>query len=233
MIYISLFLVVFALATGIIYSITSYNEFLNAYEEYDNEFTYANLTGLEFAKLAISKLGLKTRVVIVKKKLSECYIPSKDEVHISEYTANKNSLSSITVVAHELGHAIQNKNGSKLLTVEAIISNLSRISLIFLPFEVIFGIVFLFFQNLLIYSIILFAIVFISIILSFVLKVAMIPVEREASNLAIDFLTKYHFISGEEIQKSRMLLRKALGTYVGGVFAPIAKFLKSVLKSFS
>lgn len=65
-------------------------------------------TGLQFAEHLINKLELEG-VLIEETDQGDHYDPIEKVVRISTLYAHSNSLTAITVVAHEVGHALQDK----------------------------------------------------------------------------------------------------------------------------
>lgn len=216
----------------IIFSITSYNRMLKTYRRFDNEFVYCNLTGLQFVCYAIDKLHLKTRVAITGKELDECYIPKKDIVCISSHTAETSSVSSICISAHELGHAVQNKDRTLLFELQACLSLLSKLCLFLFPFLIIAGIVLLFVPNQFDLGIILIISAFGSCIITYLLKIFTIPMEIQASKIAYNFLKDNKVLTKDELKHGKKILNAAIGTYIASLFIPIIKFFRGLGRSF-
>ena len=163
---------------------TAYRHLLKVYNKYDNEFTYSNLSGREFAQLAIQKFGLKTKIGFTEKDLNDCYSPKYDTIYLSKRTAQNRSVASICVTAHELGHAVQKKNKSKLCAIQNAVFVLDVIfKFIFWPL-IITGIVLLFFPQYSVYGKIMIIVALASLTLSYILKIVTIPVEYDASKIA-------------------------------------------------
>ena len=224
--------VAFLLVAGVVFALNSYNHMLKIYKRYDNEFVYCNLTGIEFATFAINRLGLKTKIAIIEKELGECYLPSKDVVCISRHTANKSSVSSICVTAHELGHAVQNKNHSGLFVLQSFLSILGKISLFLFPFMIIASIVLFFIPERAGLATTLLLVAFAMLLVVFLLKVVTIPMEKQASKIAYNFLKDNRVLSASELKHAKKVLDAALGTYIAGLFMPIIRFFRGLGRMF-
>ena len=216
----------------LIFSATSYRRMLRVYRKYDNEFVYCNLNGLEFTGLAIDKLGLKTRIYLLEKELDECYLPKKDIVCISKHTAQTSSVSSICVAAHELGHAVQNKNKTAIYVFQSFLNVLSKICVFLFPFLVVAGVVLLFFPDLAYIGKILLLSSLIALVVTFLLKIFTIPMEIQASRIAYDFLRENNVLVKEELRHGKKVLNAAIGTYIASLFVPILKFFRRLSRSF-
>ena len=71
-------------------------------------------TGLEFGKIVINELGLKN--VKIEKSLSiDHYDLREKKVKVSEHRLSRKSLTAISIVCHEIGHAIQHHEQYKPL----------------------------------------------------------------------------------------------------------------------
>lgn len=220
------------LVVMIIFSITSYSRMLKAYRKYDNEFVYCNLNGLQFTEYAIGALNLDTKIYLLEKELDECYLPKKDIVCISKHTATTSSVSSICVSAHELGHAVQNKNGTWLFEVQNAVSLLSKIGLFFFPFLLVAGLVLLFVPNKFELGYVLLIIALAIILLAFFLKIITIPMEMQASKIAYNFLKENNVLIGDELKHAKKVLNAAIGTYIASLFVPIIKFFRAIGRMF-
>ena len=72
--------------------------------------TSRGLTGEETARMILDKNDLKkVKVKEVAGELSDHYNPQDKTVNLSSYIHSKDSIASISVAAHECGHAIQDK----------------------------------------------------------------------------------------------------------------------------
>lgn len=203
---------------------TSYKRLLKVYNKYDNVFAYINLTGLEFAQYAIKKMGLQTKISFTEKDLGDYYSPKHNAIFISKRTAQNRSVASICITAHELGHAVQKKNKSKLCLLHSTVFVLNKIfRAIFFPLLVA-GIVFLFFPQLNLWGKIMIIVALASLTLSFILKLVTIPVEYNASQIAYNFLKENKILTGDELKDAKKMLKTAGNTYVASLFSGIIKF---------
>ncbi|BBP44809.1 peptidase [Thiosulfatimonas sediminis] len=76
-------------------------------------------TGLQFAEHLVKKLDLA--IAIEQTDEGDHYDPINKVVRISSANAHSNSLTAITTVAHEIGHALQDKTGYEPLKQRTIL----------------------------------------------------------------------------------------------------------------
>jgi len=67
----------------------------------------ARVTGMEGARMLMRRAGLDLRVNVTGEQLSDAYDPRNDTLHLSQGVANSASVGALAIVAHELGHAMQ------------------------------------------------------------------------------------------------------------------------------
>lgn len=220
------------LLIALIYSATAYNRMLKTYKKYDKEFAYCNLTGYQFACFAIDRLRLKTKIAIIDKELEECYLPRKNIVCISTHTANSKSISSICVTAHELGHAVQNKQQNLLFVLQSCLQTLGKLSSWLLPPIFVAGIVMIFIPSVADIGNALLLVSLFAILIIFLLKILTIPVEIQASKIAKKFLQENFVLDSEELKHGSKVLDSAAGTYIASLFMPILRLFRSFGRAF-
>lgn len=210
------------IALGIFVANNAPSEFLKIYREYKKFSTEGDLTVMDFLnKLANSDKFFSVKYVVIDKELDDSYYYKTNTVYLSKSTANGYSIANFAVIAHELGHAEQNLDGSKLYKFSIFLRRLSKaLGWLAFPFMII-GLVFLliigFADNptgwiVLILGAVLFLIMLIS---SLVITI----IEFNASNRAINLLQKYNVLEKEELKKAKRFLRYAGYTYLGNFFS--------------
>ena len=178
-----------------------------------------NLTGEEVARRILDSNGLyNVRVEMVRGRLSDHYDPRSNVVRLSEDVYSRTSITSISVAAHECGHAIHHGYAplnirSSLVPVVNFASNMSWI-FIMLGF-VTRGV-------LLEVGIILFS-------ASVLFQIVTLPVEFNASSRALTQLTTLGIVDDREVRESRKVLQAAALTYVAAAVTAILQLLRLVL----
>jgi len=79
----------------------------HSYNKYLQVRNGAGITGLEAARRLMQRLGLHLNIERAPGTLSDHYDPRSKTLRLSEGVANRPSIASVAIVAHELGHAHQ------------------------------------------------------------------------------------------------------------------------------
>ena len=159
------------------------------------------------------------------------YNPLEKKVHISEDKLNKKSITSIAVVAHEIGHAIQDKENYKPLILR---QNLIEKTIIFQrigSFLLVIGLpsIFAFTKSPLI-TFIAAMIIMGCLSTNVLIHLITLPVEFDSSfKRALPILKKY--VPKENMRQCRSVLRAAAFTYLAQSIVSIFR-LKIILFSF-
>ena len=189
-----------------------------AYQKYKRIPNEHGLTGEAVARRILDMNNLQSIRV-----LSDHYDPVHHVVRLSPDIFYNASIASISVAAHEVGHAIQHKEHygaiglrNRLLPMANIASQLGWVVLVL-------GL-FLFAST----PVILYAgIAMICIILLF--QIVTLPVEFNASSRAVKQLAMYGMISEQERYDVKGMLRAAAFTYVAAVLSTLAQILRILL----
>ena len=177
-----------------------------------------NLTGEEVARRILDSNGLyNVRVEMVRGRLSDHYDPRSNVVRLSEDVYSRTSIS---VAAHECGHAIQHAHGYAPLNIRSslvpVVNFASNMSWIFIMLGFVTRGV------LLKVGIILFS-------ASVLFQIVTLPVEFNASSRALTQLTTLGIVDDREVRESRKVLQAAALTYVAAAVTAILQLLRLVL----
>ena len=194
------------------------------YNKYSKIKSESKLTGKEVAKRILERNGLNN--VSIEKiggSLTDHYNPKSKNVCLSPSIYDDTSISSISVAAHECGHAIQDKEAYSFLRLRSslvpIVNVTSKISSIF----IILGFI-LEFANLLDIGILLLCV---GLFFQFIT----LPVEFDASRRAKKELQDLGLVQDKEITGVSKVLKAAAFTYVAGFLAESLQVLRLVLLS--
>lgn len=183
------------------------------------------LTGAEGARRILDANGLQSvSIEMVSGRLSDHYDPRGKVLRLSQDVGGRNSLASLGVAAHEVGHALQDAAGyapmkirSTLVPVANIGSNLGFI---------LFFIGLLMGRNPVMMNI---GIVLFSAAVLF--TVITLPVELNASRRAMTALATSGILVGSETDGARKVLNAAALTYVAAALMAILNLLRLILIS--
>ena len=180
------------------------------------------MSGKEVARKILDANGLKNvQIHEVSGTLSDHYDPRNKTVNLSQDIYENTSLASISVAAHECGHAIQDKNGylflrfrNSIIPIVNLASKAGYIIIMIGLFTSALGLLWL-------------GIAMELIILLF--QVVTLPVEFNASSRALKQIEELKIVKKEEHSMCRAMLRAAALTYVAAVASAILDILRLVL----
>ncbi|MEG0330682.1 MAG: zinc metallopeptidase [Longicatena sp.] len=196
-----------------------------AYHKYKQIPNEKGIKGEDVARRILDANGLmNVRVEVANGgTLSDHYDPVHNVIRLSPDIFYNASIASISVAAHEVGHAIQHKEHygaisirNRLLPMANIASKLGWVVLVL-------GL-FLFAST---PMIVYLGIALIGIVLLF--QVVTLPVEFNASSRAIKQLTQLQFINSDETYLAKGMLNAAAFTYVAAVLSTVTQILRILL----
>lgn len=194
----------------------------SAYARYKKVKNSKGLSGLDVARQILDKHGLQdVYVTATDGKLSDHYDPTRKVVRLSKDIYNGTSIASVSVAAHEVGHALQDKDGYAFMRLRSKMIPIVNFSSSAGYFAILFGFFFGYF------SLIWIGIFLEVIILLF--QLITLPVEFDASRRAKNELLENKMLDASEIKKSSRMLTAAAFTYVASVLTSILQILRLVL----
>lgn len=195
--------------------------------------TRSHATGYDTAVKLLRANGIKDiSVGRVKGVLTDHYHPTKKIVNLSEGVYGNDSIASVAVAAHEIGHVVQKKRGYlpyKLRTLLVPITNVgSRLAV---PL-VLLGLILDLFVGLNQNSNIGYYTALIGVALyglSTVFALVTLPVEYDASRRAKKMLLETGILTEEEMPYAEEMLSAAAKTYVASLLTSLVYFLRFAL----
>lgn len=194
----------------------------NSYSKFKKINNNKGISGFEVARKILDANGLQDIYVVeTSGNLTDHYDPTRKVIKLSSDIFKGETISSLSVAAHECGHAIQDKEGYNPMRLRSMLVPFVNLTSKFSWFVILIG---LFTQY---FKIFIFGIALISIGLLF--QLVTLPVEFDASNRAKKELEKLNLASKEEIDGVRTMLNAAAMTYVASVLTSILEILRLVL----
>ena len=196
-------------------------------------------TGKELGSKILEEQKLNNVSIIPIKQLDHCN-PIDKKIHISDDKLNKKSITSIAVVAHEIGHAIQDKENYKPLELRQSLIEKTMIFQRVGSFLLIIGLPSIFAFTKSPFITFIAALVIMGCLTTNVLiHLITLPVEFDASfKRALPILTKY--VPRENMYQCKSVLRAAALTYLAQsivsifrlkvIFVSIISILKSLIR---
>ena len=195
---------------------------MSTYGKYRKIEAHKTETGADIAREILEKNGLsKIYVVETPGKLSDHYDPKQKTVRLSPEVYNGSSVASLAIAAHEVGHAIQDKEGNIFMRIRSFIFPVVRIATQF-SYIVIFA-------GFLLGALELFQLGIALMLVGLFFQLITLPVEFDASKKAKAELEKINISDrGTQNGVSKMLHSAAL-TYVAGVLASAMGIIRLIL----
>ncbi len=194
----------------------------SAYASYSRKPNARGLSGYETARILLRSLGLDhIRIEKARGQLSDHYDPSKNVLRLSDGVANTSSVASLGIVAHEIGHVMQDATNYAPLRLRSGLVPAVRIGSWLGPL--------IFFAGFLLTGVTgSTTIAWIGLFLfmgTVVFSLITLPVEFNASKRALELLRTYQLADGRELQETKKVLDAAALTYI----AALAQALSTML----
>ena len=207
------------LLPAVIFSMWAQFKVQSAYATYSRVETRRGVTAAQVARELLDRFGLTSiSIERVPGSLTDHYDPSAKVLRLSDSVISSTSIAAIGVVAHEVGHAIQDLNDySPLRLRNAIVPAVNLGSTLSMPLflaGLIFGSL-----NLLNIGILLFCGVL-------VFHVVTLPVELDASSRALHVLSDTGLLASDELGGAKKVLNAAALTYVGALIMTIMQLMR-------
>jgi Zn-dependent membrane protease YugP len=189
----------------------------SAYAKYTKVRNAKNISGLEVAQYLMRANGLNLNVNGTPGQLTDHYDPRDKTLYLSQGVANTPSVAALAIVAHEVGHAVQDAQGYTPMRIRAVLvapANagpwIGYILFIIGIFINMSGLVWL-------------GIVFFSLGLLFAL--ATLPVEFNASGRGLAMLRSSALVGQGEVDAAKAVLTAAALTYVAAAAQALSTLL--------
>lgn len=194
----------------------------SAYKKYRRVNTKGDLSGQEIARKILDANDLKQIYVVeVSGELTDHYDPSRKVVRLSKDIFHGTSVASVSVAAHECGHAIQDKVGYKMMRIRSglvpFVNLVSYLGYFGLLVSILGGITGYIKLSIL------------TLCATLIFQLVTLPVEFDASKRALEELERLNLIEKDEKAKSKDMLTAAALTYVASLISTILNLLRLIL----
>ncbi len=221
------------LIPAILLSLYASNKVKTTFAKYSRVSSSYGYTGAQIARKILQEQGISNvNVEHIRGNLTDHYDPRTNTVRLSDAVFDSNSISAISVAAHECGHAIQHNVGYSPLNLRsALVPAANFGSRLSMPL-IIFGLIMssgagggnptaMMMINI---GIILFSF---AVLFQFVT----LPVEFNASNRAIKVMLSSGIITEREEKGARDVLSAAALTYVAAALSSLLSLIRLILIS--
>ena len=191
----------------------------STYQKYKLEKNIKNLTGYEVTKKILENNKINDiKILKTEGTLTDHFDPKNKVIRLSEDIYNGNTIASISVAAHEVGHVIQYKNSYLPLKIRSLLVPLVNFSSQIGYVMFVIGMA----------SAIL-NIVYIGLLLmsgSLIFQLITLPVEFNASKRAKQSLYEGNMITKDELHSVDKMLKSAAFTYLASFFITMMQIVR-------
>ena len=182
----------------------------------------SNMTGREVARKILDENGLNdVDVIKVNGVMTDHYDPRSKVVRLSTEVYENDSIASVSIAAHECGHAIQDSVGYTFLrfrnSIVPLVNFASRAGYVIIMIGLLTTLVKLLWVGIILELVIL------------LFQLITLPVEFNASNRGLEQINKISIVDSSELNKCKKMLKAAALTYVASVAVAILDILRLVL----
>lgn len=191
----------------------------SSFAKYDEVRARKGVTAEQVSRVLLDRFGLQNvQVERIAGTLTDHYDPTKKILRLSDSTSGKSSIAAIGIAAHELGHAIQDKENYAFLRVRnSIVPVVQAGSMLSMP---------LFFIGLIMGSLNMLNIGILLFCGVLVFHLVTLPVEFDASAKALRVLSDTGFLASDEIGGAKAVLNAAALTYVAALVMTVLQLLR-------
>lgn len=192
----------------------------STFNKYLQQRASSGLTGYEVARRMLDKKGLyDINIEMIGGKLSDHYDPRSRVLRLSRDVYSGNSVASIGVAAHEVGHAIQHSIDYAPMKIRSAIFPIANFGSKFVFVLIFLGIIMSIPQ-----LVTLGVFAFMGIV---IFQLVTLPVEFDASSRAIKHL-KDGVVTAEELPYVKKVLGAAALTYVTSALVAVAQLIRFI-----
>lgn len=210
------------LIVGIIISLIAQGYVMSSYSKYKKIDNKGKISGFEVARKILDENGLKdVYVTETRGNLTDHYDPTRKVIRLSSEIFHGTTIASASVAAHEVGHAIQDKENYSFMKFRSAIFPLVNFASYGGYFAVLIGIIFGFID-----------LIWIGIGLEIIIllfQLITLPVEFNASSRAKIKLREYNLLDSDELEGCSTMLKAAALTYVASVITTLLQVLRLIL----
>lgn len=192
------------------------------YNTYSKQKNSLNMTGKEVARKILDNNGLNYVDILQSKgSLTDHYNPLTKKIFLSENTYGSKSIAAAAVAAHEVGHAIQDKESYSYLRFRnkmvPFVNFTSRAATILIFISFIFNFMEMFDAGIVL------------LLVGLLFQLITLPVEFNASNRAKEQLKSCGLLEKNDISGTKSMLNAAAFTYVASFLAMALQILRLIL----
>lgn len=195
----------------------------STFKHYSRVQNKRDITGYEAATMLLRELNLSDiRIEEIDGKLKDHYEPDNFVIKLTKPVYQLQSISALCVVAHEIGHVLQNKEGYIPFKIRSVVLPMANFSSKAAIPVFAAGAA----STLVTYNPVIAYLGVILFVLAIIFQIATLPVEYDASTRGIKLLAKYGLIQKSEVEAVKKVLDAAALTYIATLAATILALIK-------
>ena len=195
--------------------------FKDTFDKYDQVRNHMGVTPEQFIVIMKELENVKKlEIARIDGELTDCYVPKKKMIALSNSTYQNTSVSAIAVVAHEFGHSLQHSRNPLMFGLYHSTGKIFNFFARFVILALIVGFIMIFATEEYIeigWTVIYSALGVLGC--GFLYKILTIPVEYNASNKAMRILEEQRILNQDELKMAKKVLNTAAATYVADFIA--------------
>lgn len=219
------------LLPGLLFAMYAQFKVTSTYNKYRKVMCRKQICAGDFVRQLLPTCGLNNlSVKRVHGELTDHYNPQSEEICLSEGVYDSQSVASLGIACHELGHALQKKEKYAPYQIRRFLVPVTNIASTLLWPLVVIGLVLNIaatdgsvIGNIFLWS----GIGFFGFAVLF--NLATLPVEFDASRRSLAILQSTGTLDSEELDQTREVLRAAALTYVAALVVSILNFLRFLI----
>ena len=193
-----------------------------SYSKYKAIKNEKKLSGFEVARKILDNNDLKDIYIVeTNGNLTDHYDPKRKVVRLSKDIYHGTSVASLSVAAHECGHAIQDKEGYTYMRIRSLIFPVVNFATTFSYLVIFLGLIM---ESL--------EMIWLGILLvgtGLIFQLVTLPVEIDASRRAKKEIENLNLATQEEQEGVSKMLTAAASTYVAGVLSSALEIVRLIL----
>lgn len=201
----------------------------NAYRRYSQVENSHRLTGAQAARMMLDANGLSSVPIQILNggdDLNNYYNPADNTVNLSRGVYQTDSVASICIACHEVGHAIQHATGYAPIKVRNAIVPLVNLTSRFSWPLIMLGLIFSTTSR---YGSLMFNLGALCFVFVILFHLVTLPVELNASNRALKQMSALGIVNDMDYSGSKKVLHAAAMTYVAALATAVASLIRILL----
>lgn len=199
-------------------SLIAQSKVQRTFNRYANTPIASGRSAEQIAQDLLNRHNSSVQIAPVQGQLTDHFNPKTGVVGLSTQVYGSSSIAAVAVAAHEIGHVMQYEERYSPIRLRNAVLPVASIGSSLAPWLVILGLM-MDFPNLAMAGVILFGAMLL-------FQIVTLPVEFNASSRALRMLEEGNYITYEESDGARKVLRAAAMTYVWAAVAALVSFLR-------